>query len=123
MGAIGRFSAEWDSGIRRALGAPKLAWEISFLSVGYLIAGFFALSTISLCGPGCCFAFFTVLAVASGLFMLLRRAFYSRVFCLVILLLSLVGMWHEKQARDSWAVHDLQQRIQEMQNTQQAKTH
>jgi hypothetical protein len=112
-----------DSGVPfpRQTKAATPAREIRFLVIGYIIAFFLAMSSLGLCGPGCCFAFYSILAIASGLF-LLRRAFYTRVFCLAILLFSIVGMWHEKVTRDSWAVRDLQQQIQDMQSAQSAKT-
>ena len=46
----------------------------------------------------------------SGLLML-RQRLATRVFCLVVLVLSLVGMWHEKEVRDSWKAQALQNEI------------
>lgn len=46
---------------------------------------------------------------------MLKKALSTRVVCLAILLLSLAGMWHEKEVRDSWGQHVLRRQIQTLQ--------
>ena len=102
--------------------APRRS-EVIYLACIYLITAVLGTLTIAACGPGCCFAFFTLLAVVSGLLMF-RQHFGSRVFCFIILLLSLVGMWHEKEARDNWgriALHRQIERLQKELEKAQAK--
>lgn len=70
--------------------------------------------SVAACGPGCCFVFFSIIAGVSGLLML-RRPFTSRCFCGLILMLSLLGMWHEKETRDTWAERALRLQVQALQ--------
>jgi hypothetical protein len=88
--------------------------EVIFLGGIYLITVVGGSLTIAVCGPGCCYIFFSILAAVSGLLML-RQLFASRVFCLAMLLLSLVGMWREKEARDTWEQRVLHLQIQSLQ--------
>ncbi len=88
--------------------------EIIFLGGTYFITAIIGSLTIAACGPGCCFIFFSILAGVSGLLMF-RQSFASRVFCFVMLLLSLVGMWHEKEARDTWGQLALRHQMQRLQ--------
>lgn len=92
---------------------PKRS-EVIFLGGVYLITVIVGSFTIAMCGPGCCFVFFFILAGVSGLLML-RQPFGSRVFCFVMLLISLVGMWHEKEERDTWSQSAMRAHIQELQ--------
>jgi hypothetical protein len=97
------------------IASPATSWrtirsELTFLGVTYFITVFLGSMTIAACGPGCCFVFYSVIAGVSGLLML-RKPFASRCVCLGILILSLFGMWHEKEARDSWHAFHLQQQL------------
>ena len=69
---------------------------------------------VSACGPGCCFVLFSAFAAVSGLLML-RRRFATRVVCLLALLFSIFGMWHEKEARDTWGQRALRHQIDSLQ--------
>lgn len=88
--------------------------EFRFLGLAYVATVFVASLTIAACGPGCCFVFYSVIAGVSGMLML-RRIFLSRCLCLVVLLLSLFGMWHEKEVRDTWGQRALRLQIQKLQ--------
>jgi hypothetical protein len=77
--------------------------EVFFLGSTYFVTAFFGGFTIGACSPNCCFVFFSILAGVSALLML-RRPIGSRVFCLIMLLLSLAGMWHEMKA---YKIYDL----------------
>jgi len=95
--------------------SPTRPWrtvrsELIFLGVTYFIAVIGGSTTIAACGPGCCFVFFSVIAGVSG-FLMLRKPFLSRCICLAVLILSLFGMWHEKEARDSWQTFHLRQQL------------
>jgi hypothetical protein len=85
--------------------------ESTFLGLTYFITVFLGSMTIAACGPGCCFVFYSVIAGVSGLLML-RKPFVSRCVCLGILMLSLFGMWHEKEVRDSWQTFQLRQQLE-----------
>jgi hypothetical protein len=84
--------------------------ELTFLGVTYFVTIIGGSLTIAACGPGCCFVFYSVIAGVSG-FLMLRKSFVSRCTCLVVLILSLFGMWHEKEARDSWQTFHLRQQL------------
>lgn len=88
--------------------------EVIFPGGVYLVTIIVGSFTIAMCGPGCCFVFFSILAGVSGLLMF-RQPFGSRVFCFIVLLLSLVGMWHEKEARETWGQRALRAQIQSLQ--------
>ena len=92
--------------------------EVIFLGGIYLLTVVVGSLTIAACGPGCCFVFFSILAGVSGLLMF-RQPFRSRVFCFIMLLLSLVGMWHEKEARDTWGQRALRHQIDSLQKALQ----
>jgi hypothetical protein len=97
------------------IASPATSWrtirsELTFLGVTYFITVFLGSMTIAACGPGCCFVFYSVIAGVSGLLML-RKPFVSRCACLGILMFSLYGMWHEKEARDSWQTFHLRQQL------------
>lgn len=85
-----------------------------FLAAVYTGTLFVGSMFISACGPGCCFVFYSIIAVVSGLLML-RRPMTSRCICLAILVLSLFGMWHEKEARDTWAQRSLRLQVDKLQ--------
>lgn len=74
--------------------------------------------TIGLCGPGCCYVFFSILAGVSGLLML-RSAMGTRVIGLAVLLFSLVQMGFEKEELETWS-HRAQRRQMETQQQQLA---
>ena len=84
--------------------------ELIFLGAIYFITIIGGSLTIAACGPGCCFVFYSVIAGVSGILML-RKPIVSRYICLGILFLSLFGMWHEKEARDSWKSYHLRQQL------------
>jgi hypothetical protein len=88
--------------------------ESKFLGISYVATLLVASLFISLCGPGCCYVFFSIIAGVSGVLML-RRSFPSRCFCLGVLLLSLIGMWHEKETRDTWEARELRVKIETLQ--------
>jgi hypothetical protein len=96
--------------------SPRREWlrELKFLIIAYVVTVFVASSFIAACGPGCCYVFYSIIAGISGVLML-RRAFSSRCICLGVLLLSLFGMWHEKEVRDTWGQRVLRLQIQKLQ--------
>jgi hypothetical protein len=102
----------------RATSAPRprqaLISELSFLGCIYL--GTIAVSSmfIAACGPGCCYIFYSIIAAVSG-FLMLRQSFTTRGICLVVLLLSLFGMWHEKEVRDTWGQRMLSHQVERLQ--------
>jgi len=106
-----------NSGVR-APSTPRphqaLVSELSLLSCIYL--GTIAVSSmfIAACGPGCCYIFYSIIAGVSG-FLMLRPSFTTRGICLVVLLLSLFGMWHEKEVRDTWGQRMLSHQIERLQ--------
>lgn len=93
------------------LRTPRQHSDFMFVAGSYVGTFIVGSMFVSACGPGCCFVLYSALAVVSGLLML-RRSFATRIVCLVALLLSLVGMWHEKEARDSWTVHHLRKQLE-----------
>ena len=95
---------------------PHREWfcEFRFLGLAYVATVCVASLTIAACGPGCCFVFYSIIAGVSGLLML-RQRFLSRSICLIILLLSLIGMGHEKEVRDTWGQRALRLQIQKLQ--------
>jgi len=103
---------------KTALASPRSRreWfcELRFLGIVYVATVFVASLTIAACGPGCCFVFYSIIAGVSGILML-RQFFLSRSICLIILLLSLFGMWHEKEVRDTWGQRALRLQIQKLQ--------
>jgi len=78
----------------------KATSECFVIGGTYLCTAFFATTFICFCGPGCYFAFYSILAGVSG-FLMLRQARLTRVVCLAMLLLFLYGMWYEKEVRDT----------------------
>jgi hypothetical protein len=97
------------------IAGPTTLWriirsELTFLGITYFITVFVGTMTIAACGPGCCFVFFFVIAGVSG-FLMLRKPFASRCICLGVLILSFFGMWHEKEARDSWQTFCLRKQL------------
>lgn len=91
----------------------RLMSELIFLAIGYFATVSVASMFIAACGPGCCFVFYSIIAGVSGLFMF-RQSLFSRGICLVVLLLSLFGMWHEKEVRDTWVQQGLNRQIQNL---------
>jgi len=69
------------------------------------------------CGPGCCYVLYSIFAGVSG-FLMLLWTFALRCICLVVLLLSLFGMWHEKETRDTWGQRALRQQMEALQMSQ-----
>lgn len=97
--------------------------ELRFLMIAYIVTFFVASLFIAACGPGCCYVFYSIIAGISGAVML-RRYFPSRCICLCVLLLSLYGMWHEKEVKDTWGqralrlqIQNLQQKLEKTQST------
>jgi hypothetical protein len=95
--------------------SPTTSWrivrsELKFLGITYFITVLLGSMTIAACGPVCCFVFFSIIAGVSG-FLMLRKPFASRCICLGGVILSLFGMWHEKEARDSWQTFHLRQQL------------
>ena len=43
---------------------------------------------------------------------MLRPCNGSRLFCFLVLFISLAGMWHEKEVRDTWTERNLRLQIQ-----------
>jgi hypothetical protein len=105
------------SGVRTP-SAPRphqaLVSELSILGCIYLGTIAFSSMFIAACGPGCCFIFYSIIAGVSG-FLMLRPSFTTRGICLVILLLSLFGMWHEKEVRDTWGQRMQSRQIERLQ--------
>jgi hypothetical protein len=104
---------------------PRREWlrELRFLIIAYVVTAFVASLSIAACGPGCCYVFYSIIAGVSGVLML-RRPFSSRCICLAVLLLSLFGMGHEKEVRDTWGqralrlqIQNLQQKLEKTQST------
>lgn len=99
-----------------------LASELLLIAIIYVATFVVGSLFIAACGPGCCYVFFSIFAGVSGILML-RQPFVSRCICLGVLLLSLFGMWHEKEVRDTWdqrALHLQIERLkQEIQNPNQ----
>ena len=93
--------------------ARRLRSELIFLGLTYLVTFFFASLSLSLCGPGCCYIFYSIIAGISG-FLMLRQRLLSRIVCLGVLLFSLFGMWHEKEARETWGARSLRLQIQNL---------
>ena len=85
-----------------------------FLGSVYLVTVIVASFTIDMCGPGCSFVFYFILAGVSGLLMF-RPPFGSRLFCFIVLLLSLLGMGHEKEARETYVQRALRAKVQSLQ--------
>jgi hypothetical protein len=107
------------------IASPATSWrairsELTFLGVTYFITVFLGSMTIAACGPGCCFVFYSVIAGVSGLLML-RKPFASRCICLGVLIFSLFGMWHEKEARDSWQTFHLRKQLDQANELLQKK--
>jgi hypothetical protein len=102
------------SNIATAATPRSFGSEVLFLACTYFVIALFGSFFIAACAPGCCYVFFSILAAASGLLML-RDRFGSRVICLVMLLLSLAGMWHEKEARSTWGEIALRRQIETLQ--------
>jgi hypothetical protein len=88
--------------------------EFVVLGGSYFATFLVASMTISACGPGCCFVFYSIFAGVSGLLML-RQSWASRCLCCVVLLGSLGGMWYEKAARETWHDIAMKHRIAELQ--------
>lgn len=85
-----------------------------FLGSVYLVTVIVASLTIDMCGPGCSFVFYFILAGVSGLLMF-RPPFGSRLVCFIVLLLSLLGMGHEKEARETYVQRALRAKVQSLQ--------
>lgn len=96
--------------------------ELKFLVPIYIIAAITASFFIAACGPGCCFVFYSIIAGVSG-FLMLRESRFSRWICLGVLLLSLLGMWHEKEVRDTWGQNKLRIQIQRLEQQLQESQH
>jgi hypothetical protein len=101
--------------------SPGAGREIAVLGCTYFVAFIFASMSIGFCGDGCCFAFYSILGITSA-FLMLRRSFPTRVVCLLVLLASVVGMWHEKETRDTYTVAALRQQIQTLQQAHPEET-
>jgi hypothetical protein len=110
-------SAESIASARPAPPLRSIGSQIALLVIIYLPVLVLSSMTISLCGPGCCFVFYAIIALASGLLMF-RRPFFLQVFCLLILWGAIGGMWHEKQTRDTWANHALRVQLEDIQSQQ-----
>jgi hypothetical protein len=109
-----------EESIASAKAAPPLrsiGSQIGLLTIVYLPVLVLSSLTISLCGPGCCFVFYAIIAVASG-FLMFRRQVFSQVFCLLVLWVAVGGMWHEKRTRDTWANQELRMRLEDLQAQQ-----
>jgi hypothetical protein len=98
-----------------------LASELIFLGSSYIVTVIVGSMFIAACGPGCCYVFYSIVAGISGILML-RRPFVSRCICLGALLLALLGMWHEKEVRETWGQRALHHQLEilqhELQKTQ-----
>lgn len=90
------------------------ARELAFLTVTYIGTAVVASLFIGLCGRGCCYIFYSIIAGVSGLLML-RQPLLSRCICLGVLLLSLFGMWHEKETVETWGQRALRLQIEDLQ--------
>ena len=95
--------------------------EVLYIGCTYVVSASVGAANMTYSGPGSGFIFFTILAGVSGILML-RQSFGTRVFCCVMLLLSLAGMWHEKEAKDTLnkdllrhQLEDAQQKLQKIQ--------
>jgi len=80
----------------------------------YLVTLVGASLTVGMCGPGCCYVFFSVLAAVSG-FVMLRASLGTRVVGLAVLIFSLVQMASEKDTRETWAHRAQQRQIEALQ--------
>ncbi|MEI6232240.1 MAG: hypothetical protein WCT04_04265 [Planctomycetota bacterium] len=98
--------------------AQNILAEVALVGVTYFFTAFVASMFISMCGPGCCFVFYTILAGVSGLLML-RELFFTRLLCFAFLLLFMFGMWHEKEVRDTHRERALKRAIQMQYNDMQ----
>jgi hypothetical protein len=99
------------SGTPRPHRAP--ASELVFVGTIYIVTVVVGSMFIAACGPGCCYVFYSIIAGVSGLLML-RQPFTSRCICLTVLLASLFGMWHEKEARDTWGQRALRLQVEHL---------
>jgi hypothetical protein len=102
---------------------PHRAFASELLFLGGIYAGAVVVGSlfISACGPGCCFVFYSILAGISGLLLMLSRHLVSRCICFIVLLLSLFGMWHEKEARDTWGERVLRVQIERLRDELQQR--
>ena len=93
---------------RSATRRPSLLSEAIFLGCAYFATYVVCGLTYAGRGPGSGFLSFSIFAVASSALML-RRPPGSRLFCCIVLLFAIYGMWHEKEAGDSAAVGHVRQ--------------
>lgn len=63
----------------------SVASEFAVPGVVYFFTLLFAPAFISLCGPGCCYVFYSIFAIVSGLLML-GQNFISRCICFCVLI-------------------------------------
>jgi len=85
---------------------PSLLSEVIFLCCVYFAT--YVVCGLTYTGPKSGFISLSTLAVVSSALML-RRPPGSRLFCCIVLWLSIYGMWHEKEAGDSATVGHLRQ--------------
>jgi hypothetical protein len=104
------------------VGKPTSAWvesELRTLAGFYLTAAIIASCTASLSGYGSHFDAFMVFAIASGLLML-RPSKTSRLICMLILLISIVGMKYQREIRDEWRANFMRVELDRMEKKAEA---
>ena len=87
--------------------------QILIVGVVYAFSAIFASLFNSMCGPGCCFVFYTILAVVSGALML-SKSILIRSISFAMLVIFLYGMWHEKEVRDTHRERFLKHQIEQL---------